>query len=66
MKSPKVFAVLPTLLTLGNAACGFGAITFAAKIGPANFEGNELLIAACLIFLGMVFDALEGSPLKNS
>lgn len=64
MKSPKVFAVLPTLLTLGNAACGFGAITFAAKIGPANFEGNELLIAACLIFLGMVFDALDGSAAR--
>ena len=36
----KMFAVLPTLLTLGNAACGFGAITFAAKasaaLGPAS------------------------------
>ena len=29
----KLFAVLPTLLTLGNAVCGFGAITFAAKVG---------------------------------
>ena len=33
MKRAKMFAVLPTLLTLGNAACGFGAITFAAKAG---------------------------------
>ncbi len=31
----KLFAVLPTLLTLGNAACGFGAITLAAKAAAA-------------------------------
>ena len=61
---PKVFAVLPTLLTLANAACGFGAITFAAKIGPANFEGNELFIAAQLIFLGMIFDMFDGSAAR--
>jgi hypothetical protein len=30
----RAFAVLPTLLTLGNAACGFGSITFAARLGP--------------------------------
>ena len=28
----KVFAVLPTMLTLGNLVCGFGCITFAAKL----------------------------------
>jgi len=44
-KRQKVFAVLPTLLTLGNAACGFGAITFAAKVGPEIVTGNELLIS---------------------
>src|SRR5262245_53379628 len=31
----KLFAVLPTLLTLGNAACGFGAITLAAQAAVA-------------------------------
>ncbi|VAX42776.1 CDP-diacylglycerol--serine O-phosphatidyltransferase [hydrothermal vent metagenome] len=60
-KTPKMFAVLPTLLTLGNAACGFGAITFAAKVGPAAVGGNELFIAGGLIFLGMVCDMLDGS-----
>ncbi|MCA9034727.1 MAG: CDP-alcohol phosphatidyltransferase family protein [Planctomycetaceae bacterium] len=30
----KVFAVLPTLLTLSNAVCGFGAITLCARVGP--------------------------------
>ncbi|MGH7128744.1 MAG: CDP-alcohol phosphatidyltransferase family protein [Planctomycetaceae bacterium] len=56
----KLFAVLPTLLTLGNAACGFGAITFAAKVGPTDVPGNEFLIASTLIFLAMFFDMLDG------
>ncbi len=30
----RVFAIVPSLLTLGNAVCGFGAITYAAKLGP--------------------------------
>jgi CDP-diacylglycerol--serine O-phosphatidyltransferase len=61
-----MFAVLPTLLTLGNAVCGFGAITFAAKVGLANpigwgkTDGDFLFIAGGLIFLAMVFDALDG------
>jgi CDP-diacylglycerol--serine O-phosphatidyltransferase len=64
MKRAKVFAVLPTMLTLGNAACGFGAITFAAKVGPENAGGSELLIAAILVFLAMLFDMLDGSAAR--
>lgn len=60
----KLFAVLPTLLTLGNAACGFGAITFAAKVGPAELGGSEFFYAALLIFAGMVFDMLDGSAAR--
>ena len=30
----KMVAVLPSLLTLGNAVCGFAAITYAAGVGP--------------------------------
>src|SRR5882724_985861 len=61
----KMFAVLPTMLTLGNAVCGFGAITFAAKVGlqPFGWGKNDtecLWIAAILIFLAMVFDMLDG------
>ncbi len=62
----KMFAVLPTMLTLGNAVCGFGAITFAAKVGLAERLGwgrtntDCLWIAAVLIFLAMVFDMLDG------
>ena len=60
----KVFAVLPTLLTLCNAACGFGAISIAARVGPDHFDGSELITAAYLIFLAMVFDALDGSAAR--
>lgn len=61
----RVFAVLPTMLTLGNAACGFGAITFAAKVGPfdaspGNTDLSALWTSALLIFVAMVFDALDG------
>jgi CDP-diacylglycerol--serine O-phosphatidyltransferase len=59
-KREKLFAVVPTLLTLGNAACGFGAITFATKVGPEVTNGNELFIAGLLIFAGMVFDGVDG------
>ena len=55
----KAFAVLPTLLTLGNASCGFGAITYAANWTGSD-PGTSMLIAACLIYLAMVFDALDG------
>jgi CDP-diacylglycerol--serine O-phosphatidyltransferase len=66
----RVFAVIPTLLTLGNAVCGFGAITFAAMVGPEELIGEGsaarsasqlLFMAAGLIFFAMVFDALDGS-----
>lgn len=51
--------MLPTALTLGNALCGFGAITFASKW--ANYDTpTSLFVAACLIYLGMVFDAFDG------
>jgi CDP-diacylglycerol--serine O-phosphatidyltransferase len=62
----KVFAVLPTMLTLGNAVCGFGAITFAAKVGLAERIGwgqtntDCLWIAAVLVFVAMLFDMLDG------
>jgi CDP-diacylglycerol--serine O-phosphatidyltransferase len=56
-----MFAVFPTLLTLGNAACGFGAITFAAKVGPDPAGEYDLFVSAVLIFLAMLFDMLDGS-----
>jgi CDP-diacylglycerol--serine O-phosphatidyltransferase len=60
LRRRRLFGVLPSLLTLGNGACGFGAITFAAKVGPDTTMENTLYIAALLIFAAMVFDALDG------
>lgn len=68
-KRPKLIAVLPTLLTLGNAACGFGAITFAAKLGPTSLGDGplfltELFIASLLIYLAMIIDGIDGSAAR--
>ena len=63
----KMVAVLPSLLTLGNAVCGFAAITYAAKVGPEAIAGpdaavmpRDLYFAALLIFGAMIFDVLDG------
>jgi CDP-diacylglycerol--serine O-phosphatidyltransferase len=59
----RMVAVVPSLLTLGNAVCGFGCITYAAKVGPQAAEPNDLndlCFAGLLIFAAMVFDALDG------
>src|SRR5438309_11130116 len=59
---------LPSLATLGNAVCGFGAM-YVAAFDAANV-GNDpwakfLMVhrftaAAYLIFVAMIFDALDG------
>lgn len=63
---------LPSLATLGNAVCGFAAIYIAAMVAPhsdfipqrdpwANYlAGHGLTAAAYLVFLAMLFDALDG------
>jgi CDP-diacylglycerol--serine O-phosphatidyltransferase len=56
----RMVAIIPSLLTLGNAVCGFGCITYAAKVGPEMATPNDLYFAALLIFAAMVFDALDG------
>lgn len=59
--------VLPSLLTLSNLLCGFGAIFYASRPFVRGDEGTYVLghwqplsVAAVLIFLGMLFDALDG------
>jgi CDP-diacylglycerol---serine O-phosphatidyltransferase len=56
-------SVFPTLCTLGNLLAGFAAIHYAAKPfdygGPWGWSG--LTIAAVLVFIGMIFDAVDGS-----
>jgi CDP-diacylglycerol--serine O-phosphatidyltransferase len=64
-RTVKKIAIFPTLLTLGNAVCGFAALALASKVkldgttfdGPSN---DYLLYSAFLILAAMVFDALDG------
>ena len=67
--------VLPTMLTLGNLFCGFLAVAKAADAmtiphGPGLPVSKEMVdllaYAGWLIFLGMVFDALDGSVARLS
>ena len=67
MRPIRTFAILPTMFTLGNLVCGFFAIVIASRVQtPISAEGNlatdptNCMYSACLIFLGMVFDALDG------
>ncbi len=55
-------SVLPTMLTLGNLLCGFGSIFFASRPIEAGspLGWSALTFSAVLIFLGMVFDGLDG------
>lgn len=62
----KHIALLPTLVTLGNILCGFAAIVFAAgsmsegKRGFAMDASSHFELAAWMVILAMVFDALDG------
>ena len=61
----KPVSMLPNLLTLANSACGLLAISKAVDALAYSAEDESLFYrkmeAACsLIFLGMVFDALDG------
>ena len=54
----KKVPVLPTLLTLGNCLCGYGAIIYAGRATQEEF--GVLESAGGLILLAMLFDALDG------
>lgn len=59
----KTIAVLPTMFTLGNLLCGFMAVFVASRPmdTPMMFvDWTPLTCAALLIFLGQIFDALDG------
>ena len=66
MRPIRTIAVFPTMLTLGNLVCGFFAIVVASRVGtPESVAAPEadtadLMLSAWLIFLAMVFDALDG------
>ena len=57
----KKIAILPTFLTLGNAACGFAAIACASKIGSNDGVARDYFaLSGWLIIGAMLFDALDG------
>ncbi len=67
MRPLRTVAVFPTMLTLGNLVCGFFAIALAARvIKPTEVammttaDIENVMLAGWLIFLAMVFDALDG------
>jgi CDP-diacylglycerol--serine O-phosphatidyltransferase len=60
--------LLPSLATLGNAVCGFGAM-YVVTMDPIvagtdslaiTFANHRFLVACYLILLAMLFDALDG------
>jgi CDP-diacylglycerol--serine O-phosphatidyltransferase len=53
-------SLLPTLLTLGNGACGLAGIAVVISIHLTWSEQSKLFAAGLLIFGGMLFDALDG------
>jgi CDP-diacylglycerol--serine O-phosphatidyltransferase len=64
MRIPRV-SILPSLCTLGNALCGFGAITFTTKAllasdAAASVFRQDVRWAGYLVIFAMVFDALDG------
>lgn len=72
MRPLRTIPVLPTMFTLGNLVCGFFAIVVAANVGrpiDAILSTNEvthLMISGWLIFLAMIFDALDGHVARIS
>lgn len=57
-------ALIPTLLTLGNAVCGLAAIAYASRIGKVDSsdEANRwfLAVSGWMIMAAMLFDTLDG------
>ena len=56
----KKVAVIPTLLTLGNAVCGLAAIAWASKTDGTEATNRYFALSGWLIFAAMLFDALDG------
>jgi CDP-diacylglycerol--serine O-phosphatidyltransferase len=62
------------MFTLGNLVCGFFAIVVAARLdrpGPTTIslgeiESTDLMLSGWLIFLAMIFDALDGQIARLS
>lgn len=69
MRTIRTIAVLPTILTLGNLVCGFFAIVVASRVDVLNLDPRDptnVMYSGWLIFLAMVFDALDGQVARMS
>jgi len=51
---------LPTAFTLANGVCGLAAITVVTGQSPIHSQTDLAFYAGLLIFLGMIFDSLDG------
>ncbi len=66
MRPIRTIAVFPTLFTLGNLVCGFFAIVVAARVDAPTqvavdpMDPTHVMLSGWLIFLAIVFDALDG------
>jgi CDP-diacylglycerol--serine O-phosphatidyltransferase len=64
VRTVKKIAIIPTLLTLGNAVCGFAAIAYAGRIGLVDSRPEDniryLALSGWLIIGAMIFDSLDG------
>jgi CDP-diacylglycerol---serine O-phosphatidyltransferase len=56
----KKIAILPTLLTLGNAVCGFSAVVVASWIDGEPAHSIYFFYSAWLLVAAMIFDVLDG------
>jgi CDP-diacylglycerol--serine O-phosphatidyltransferase len=55
----KKLGMLPSMITLGNLLCGFGALAVIAHAPGDNWD-REFVIAAWFILWAMVFDMVDG------
>ena len=63
----KKVAIIPTLLTLGNAVCGLVSIMFASKIQKLDPSTDvNFVYSAWFLFAAMIFDALDGFAARLS
>ena len=76
MRPIRTISVLPTMFTLGNLVCGFFAIVVASRVAaPVEWPMQaadlkhimgDLMLSGWLIFIAMIFDALDGHVARLS
>jgi len=72
MKPLRTISVLPTMFTLGNLVCGFFAIVIASRVARPEAiavspeDLANVMLSGWLIFVAMLFDALDGHVARLS